>query len=468
MKRYLSIIIVIYSSIGAFSQIPVLDLVPVDTANFGIAEIQKVEFINYNNDEFKDYYIKREYDAFLFDGETLELIWQSPTYTDLNNQSLEYIESSDLWRNYSIEILPGSLFKIMWFDIPSSEPVDSFVFEGNLNYRTGIPSVGYINYSDNEYIYFQATIRAPFNYWVGDWDDAGYCYVFDFGNYALVDSFNCWMPFANQTFTHSNLNYLWHVGKGYLFDIIPGPDIVLNYTFACVYDDEFDLVDYYFCLDQYANKAELIYNSEDNSMIQLLSANEGFILYPDIFEGDNSFSYGTLNDDYYADFLYLNNELHVIYNVSTYFELLNLDLSFSNYIANDLPEGIIDIQTEDISADGTDEIYCIYPDQILICELQDNVGIDEHSAPLPAFFAGNHPNPFNASTTIEYTLPQSADVKITIYNLLGQAIASLIDSPQPAGPHQVIWDAGDLPSGMYFCKIKADNYYQSQTMLLLK
>ncbi|MCP4580831.1 MAG: T9SS type A sorting domain-containing protein [candidate division Zixibacteria bacterium] len=95
---------------------------------------------------------------------------------------------------------------------------------------------------------------------------------------------------------------------------------------------------------------------------------------------------------------------------------------------------------------------------------------DEDIAAIPLKFilSQNYPNPFNASTTIEYSLPQPADVQITIYNILGQEIANLVDSRLPAGNHKVNWDAGDLPSGMYFYHIQAGDYSQSIKMTFLK
>lgn len=67
----------------------------------------------------------------------------------------------------------------------------------------------------------------------------------------------------------------------------------------------------------------------------------------------------------------------------------------------------------------------------------------------------NYPNPFNPSTTIEYYIPYTSNVKITIYNVLGQPVAVLINSIQQAGHKQVRFDAGNLPSGVYFCRFES-------------
>ncbi|MBU4444555.1 T9SS type A sorting domain-containing protein [bacterium] len=80
----------------------------------------------------------------------------------------------------------------------------------------------------------------------------------------------------------------------------------------------------------------------------------------------------------------------------------------------------------------------------------------------------NYPNPFNSGTTISYALPVSQRVTITIHNLLGQTIATLVDKPTAAGYHNVHWDAGENPGGIYFVKLQTDTYSLSNKMVLLK
>ncbi len=89
---------------------------------------------------------------------------------------------------------------------------------------------------------------------------------------------------------------------------------------------------------------------------------------------------------------------------------------------------------------------------------------------LPAIFnvAQNFPNPFNPITTIHYDLPQRSNVQITIYDLLGREITTLVSETQDAGYRSVRWDATNVASGMYFYQIKAGDYIQTKKMLLLK
>jgi hypothetical protein len=80
----------------------------------------------------------------------------------------------------------------------------------------------------------------------------------------------------------------------------------------------------------------------------------------------------------------------------------------------------------------------------------------------------NYPNPFNSSTTIEYDLPSASSVFIEIYDLLGRRVETLVQGEQPAGYHQVVWDAGDHSSSLYFYRLRAADYVDSKKMVLLK
>ena len=80
----------------------------------------------------------------------------------------------------------------------------------------------------------------------------------------------------------------------------------------------------------------------------------------------------------------------------------------------------------------------------------------------------NHPNPFNPQTTIFYYLPQPTQVKLEIYNILGQKIARLVDDYQEAGQHTVSWVADQYPSGIYFYCLTTDLRTETKKMVLLR
>jgi hypothetical protein len=80
----------------------------------------------------------------------------------------------------------------------------------------------------------------------------------------------------------------------------------------------------------------------------------------------------------------------------------------------------------------------------------------------------NYPNPFNPDTEIRYAIPASVPVTLRVYNVLGAEVATLVDAPNVAGVYTVRWDAGDLASGMYFCRLQAGEFTAVKKMVLLR
>ncbi len=85
----------------------------------------------------------------------------------------------------------------------------------------------------------------------------------------------------------------------------------------------------------------------------------------------------------------------------------------------------------------------------------------------------NYPNPFNPTTTIQYSLPKSSEVKIRIFNPMGQVIQTLVQEDQQPGNYNVTWDGkttqGQLvPSGVYYYQIIAEGFTDVKKMLLIK
>jgi hypothetical protein len=97
------------------------------------------------------------------------------------------------------------------------------------------------------------------------------------------------------------------------------------------------------------------------------------------------------------------------------------------------------------------------------------------SDPLPGKFAlsQNYPNPFNPSTTIEFALPRRSDVTVTVYNVLGQRVVTLVDDNLAIGNHRVDWngtahDGSPVVSGIYFYRIATDAFTSTKKMVLLR
>ena len=79
-----------------------------------------------------------------------------------------------------------------------------------------------------------------------------------------------------------------------------------------------------------------------------------------------------------------------------------------------------------------------------------------------------YPNPFNPVTTLSFALPIEAEVSLSIYNLQGREVGSLINGNMDAGYHSVVWNADSHSSGVYFVKMVAGNYVNTQKLMLVK
>ena len=90
--------------------------------------------------------------------------------------------------------------------------------------------------------------------------------------------------------------------------------------------------------------------------------------------------------------------------------------------------------------------------------------------PLPTKWAllQNHPNPFNPTTMIRYDVPNTGQVSIKVYDVLGKEVASVVDAFVDAGSHEVRFDATHLSSGIYYCRMEAGSFAQMKKMVLLK
>ncbi len=96
------------------------------------------------------------------------------------------------------------------------------------------------------------------------------------------------------------------------------------------------------------------------------------------------------------------------------------------------------------------------------------VGDEATTLPIEFSLSQNYPNPFNPSTKIAYTLGNNAQVTLTIYNIVGEKVATLVNEYKNAGTYTVNFNASTLSSGVYFYEIKADAIRLVKKMSLLK
>ena len=99
-------------------------------------------------------------------------------------------------------------------------------------------------------------------------------------------------------------------------------------------------------------------------------------------------------------------------------------------------------------------------------------GIEENRIDdvLPKTFAisQNYPNPFNPSTNIKFEIPKSAEVRLTVFNLVGQKVATLVNGVRAAGTYVVTWNASDVTSGVYFYRFESQGVVETKKMMLVK
>ena len=114
------------------------------------------------------------------------------------------------------------------------------------------------------------------------------------------------------------------------------------------------------------------------------------------------------------------------------------------------------------------------PDSLTIqWDISDMLSIDDDLMPLSFALHQNYPNPFNPTTTLQYDLPEDAQVKIMIYDLMGREVKTLVNNQQTAGFKSIIWNASNnlgqpVSAGMYLYRISAGEFHSVKKMVLLK
>jgi len=89
-------------------------------------------------------------------------------------------------------------------------------------------------------------------------------------------------------------------------------------------------------------------------------------------------------------------------------------------------------------------------------------------SPSGSYLSQNYPNPFNPSTTIRYTVGSRQNVEIKVYDLLGREVSVLVNEEKPAGNYEVIWNAENISSGLYFYQFKTAKYVETKKMIFLR
>jgi len=125
-----------------------------------------------------------------------------------------------------------------------------------------------------------------------------------------------------------------------------------------------------------------------------------------------------------------------------------------SYLDQTVEQGVNFYRLKQVDFDGTFS----YSDEIEV----------DVTAPLTFNLDQNYPNPFNPSTNINFSIPESGNVRLAVYNLVGEEVAVLVDGFRTAGSYEATFDASNLPSGMYIYKLQSANSVQTKKMMLLK
>jgi hypothetical protein len=176
-----------------------------------------------------------------------------------------------------------------------------------------------------------------------------------------------------------------------------------------------------------------------------------------------------VNDRWEGNFVVYYNNGDGNFVDPRYYRVGGYTLGFTGAdLDNDGDEDLIPVTTTE---DDIDSLKIFWNRKDLI-PLDNN---DNHHGTIPSLFTlnQNYPNPFNPVTIIDYTLPSRADVTITIFNLLGQTVRTLVNNQQAAGSYSITWDGRDnsgktAASGLYFYRLQAGDFAESKKMIMLK
>jgi len=146
---------------------------------------------------------------------------------------------------------------------------------------------------------------------------------------------------------------------------------------------------------------------------------------------------------------------------------ITLDAADNSYVTGDFERmarfGVGDVNETILNSVGGGDIF--------IAKYRENssVGIEEPQLLFEDFkLVQNYPNPFNSQTTIRYVLPRTGYADLTVYNVLGKSVQILDQGLRAAGWHQIVFDAKDLPSGVYQYRLNVGSYQSTRQMLLIR
>ena len=133
-------------------------------------------------------------------------------------------------------------------------------------------------------------------------------------------------------------------------------------------------------------------------------------------------------------------------------------------------EGLTNLNVHTIIMGNSGYVYVGTDNGVWRRPLSEITSVEENPMQIPSSYilSQNFPNPFNPSTKIKYSVPQSSQVVIKIFDIVGNEIETLVNEEKPAGSYELTWNAANLPSGVYFYQLRAGSFVETKKMLLLK
>ena len=197
--------------------------------------------------------------------------------------------------------------------------------------------------------------------------------------------------------------------------------------------------------------------------------------------GQGFLGFGAVNGDAYPDLVTSNQYSGILSywrNTTTWGG--NIALSFC---ANVRAYGAFSVLVADFNLDERSDIATLGANMNWVCVYRNVISpggqgmaqapamdVVENSGAVPGTFAlsQNMPNPFNSMTAIEFAIPQDGEVTLEVFDNRGKNVAALLSGRMNAGKHRVTWNAGDCPTGVYFCRIRCLGRVDSRKMLLIR
>ena len=236
---------------------------------------------------------------------------------------------------------------------------------------------------------------------------------------------------------------------------------------------------HYFDYSSQVGRKELAEEDKDAYDVPALPVMDSYVAVRTEINGNGDF-------DYESDIRSLE-ESNGVWNIKLISEGIPGPYTFSMKSNNDLPTGLdfalLDIPNKNVirnvlsesitiqeSLQNGYDITIVAGDEAYVNDMIMNI---LEAIPAEYSLSQNYPNPFNPTTKIDFTLPRSDDVNVTIYNLVGQQIKVLVNSNLEYGYHTVTWNGLDqlgrpVASGVYFSELRTRNFRQTKKMLLLK